>query len=184
MFRSLEFRIWNLFEISCFGLGIFAPRGFTSRLSLVVFLTLVRAITGAASSESAWPRHVIDGSSRGADGIRLADVNADGLPDITTGWEEGGAVRVYVNPGPARAKETWPAVTVGHVGNVEDAVFVDLDGDGAVDVISSCEGKTRRMFVHWAPREPGRYLDEAAWRTEPLPASAGIMRWMFPAAAH
>ena len=36
-----------------------------------------------------WPRHVIDDSSVGADGVRLADVNGDGLPDITTGWEEG-----------------------------------------------------------------------------------------------
>ena len=33
---------------------------------------------------------MIDASSRGADGVRLADVNGDGLMDITTGWEEGG----------------------------------------------------------------------------------------------
>jgi hypothetical protein len=132
-----------------------------------------------AARKAPWPRHVIDDSTQGADGIRLADVNGDGLPDVTTGWEEGGTVRVYLNPGPARAREKWPAVTVGHVGDVEDAVFADLDGDGAVDVVSSCEGSTRSMFVHWAPRERDRYLDETAWRTEPLPASARAMRWMF-----
>ena len=51
-----------------------------------------------------WNRHTIDNSSRGADGIRLADVNADGLMDIATGWEEGGKIRVYLNPGPKKSK--------------------------------------------------------------------------------
>ena len=121
--------------------------------------------------QTAWKRHVIDDSSRGADGIRLADVNGDGLPDIATGWEEGGTVRVYINPGPAKAGDKWPAVTVGRVGDVEDAVFADLDGDGAVDVVSCCEGKTKTMFIHWAPCERTRFRDEQAWQTEPLPAS-------------
>lgn len=125
-----------------------------------------------------WARHIIDGSSRGADGVRLADANGDGLPDIATGWEEGGKVRVYLNPGPAEAKSTWPAVTVGAVGSPEDAVLVDLDGDGALDVVSCCEGKTRSVFVHWAPGDRGRYLDSGAWRTGAVPAAAGRM-WMF-----
>ena len=56
------------------------------------------------------------------------DVNDDGLSDIATGWEEGGKVRVYLHPGPAKVKEAWPAVTVGQVRSPEDAVFVDLDG--------------------------------------------------------
>jgi hypothetical protein len=52
------------------------------------------------AERAAWQRHVIDDASRGADGIRLADVNGDGLPDIAAGWEEGGTVRAYLNPGP------------------------------------------------------------------------------------
>jgi len=126
-----------------------------------------------------WPRHAIDQSSRGADGVRLLDVNRDGLMDITTGWEEGGRVRAYLNPGSAKAREPWPAVTVGQVGSPEDAVFADLDGDAAVDVVSSCEGGNQTIFVHWAPREPGQYLDAAAWQTAPIPATAGKTRWMF-----
>ncbi len=126
-----------------------------------------------------WPRHTIDQSSRGADGVRLADVNRDGLPDITTGWEEGGRVRAYLNPGPAKARQPWPAVTVGQVSSPEDAVFADLDGDGAGDVVSSCEGNNQTIYVHWAPRDPARYLDTAAWQTAPIPASAGKTRWMF-----
>ncbi len=150
---------------------------------VVIAMLPVRSESGAGQIERArgtpWKRHVIDNSSRGADGARLADVNGDGLPDIATGWEEGGQVRAYVNPGRAKAREPWPAVTVGKVGSPEDAVFVDLDGDGVMDVVSACEGKTNSIFVHWAPKDTQRYLDAAAWRTEALPAVAGMTQWMF-----
>jgi hypothetical protein len=126
-----------------------------------------------------WTRHVIDDSSRGADGVRLADVNRDGLPDIATGWEEGGLIRVYLNPGPVAAKRRWPAVTVGKVDSPEDAVFADLDADGAVDVISSCEGKNRSIYVHWAPGDQTKYPHPTAWQTEPLPEAKGRQQWMF-----
>ncbi len=142
-------------------------------------LCLPGAPLSQAGGGQPWARHVIDDSSRGADGVRLLDVNGDGLPDITTGWEEGGGVRVYLNPGAARVKGRWPAVTAGRVRSPEDAVLVDLDGDGAADVISSCEGSQRAMFVHWAPAEKPRYLDEQAWTTQALPAAQGLMQWMF-----
>lgn len=140
---------------------------------------LASKAVAAMPSPGAWKRHVIDDASRGADGVRLADANGDGLPDIATGWEQGGLVRVCLNPGPREACERWPAVTVGRVADVEDAVLADLDSDGAVDVVSCCEGQTRTMFVHWAPAPRDRYLDPTAWHTEPLLASSKLMRWMF-----
>jgi hypothetical protein len=127
----------------------------------------------------AWARHTIDDSSRGADGVRLADVNGDGLPDAVTGWEQGGVVRAYLHPGPAQAKQKWPAVTVGRVASPEDAVFVDLDGDGAADVVSCCEGRTQSVFVHWAPKDKARYLHPGAWQTEAVRAVQGARQWMF-----
>ena len=126
-----------------------------------------------------WARHTIDDSSRGADGVRLGDVNGDGLPDIVTGWEEGGRIRVYVHPGKSAVKRRWPAVTVGEVTQPEDAVFADLDGDGALDVVSSTEGETRTIFVHWAPSAKERYLDAEAWKTAAVPASMSLTQWMF-----
>ncbi len=141
----------------------------------VFFVFTIFTAAGAAP----WKRHTIDNSSRGADGVRLADVNGDGLPDIATGWEEGGMIRAYLHPGKGTVKAPWPAVTVGEVRSPEDAVFADLDGDGAADVVSSCEGGTRCVFVHWAPRERARYLDSGAWRTEPIPATRGGRQWMF-----
>jgi len=148
------------------------------RPTAVLTVTAV-ALALAAAAHAAWPRHVIDDSSRGADGVRLRDVDADYDQDIVTGWEEGGITRVYLNPGPEKSKAKWPAVTVGQTPNVEDAVFFDVDRDGACDVISCCEGRTRTVFVHWAPKEPDRYLDSSAWTTEAVPVSRGRMMWMF-----
>ena len=126
-----------------------------------------------------WSRHTIDNSSRGADGVRVADVNGDGLMDLTTGWEEGGVIRVYLNPGPDESKQPWPAVTVGTVKSPEDAVFADIDRDGATDVVSSCEGRTRQMFVHWAPTNADHYLEASAWRTDKIRCADNGQMWMF-----
>ncbi|NNC87475.1 MAG: VCBS repeat-containing protein [Akkermansiaceae bacterium] len=137
------------------------------------------ATLAAAGGEESWTRHGIDDFSSGADGVRLGDVDRDGRPDVVTGWEEGGFTRVCLNPGPEKAREAWPAVTVGKTPHVEDAMFVDLDGDGRLDVVSCCEGRTKSIFVHWGPADGKRLRDGDAWQTEALPASQGRMMWMF-----
>jgi len=149
------------------------------RAVLLVGIAAVGLAPVADAGAAPWRRHIIDDSSRGADGVRLLDVDCDGDQDIVTGWEEGGITRVYLNTGPEKAKTKWPAVTVGKTPGVEDGVFGDFDRDGAVDVVSCCEGGTRTVFVHWAPKDRDRYLDPSAWTTEPLPASKGRMMWMF-----
>lgn len=129
-----------------------------------------------------WQRHTIDASTeqlRGADGVRLLDANDDGRLDIATGWEESGRIRVCLNPGPQKAHQPWPAVTVGKVPSPEDAVLVDLDGDGAMDVVSCTEGKSKTVFFHRAPSKPGEYLDAMAWRTMTVPATLNQQPFMF-----
>jgi len=155
------------------------------RSTIIVAALLIACLTGhlaakdPAAKAAPWRRHVIDGSSRGADGVRLADVNGDALMDIATGWEEGGVIRAYLNPGPAKATKPWPAVTVGKVKSSEDAVFADLDSDGAADVVSCCEGRTKTVYIHWAPADKRRYLRADAWTTTALPATERKQAWMF-----
>ena len=140
--------------------------------SLTLLVSAASCLVAVASAEAKpWALHTIDDSSRGADGVRLADVNGDGLQDIATGWEEGGVVRAYLHPGRGRESDKWPVVTVGNVKSAEDAVFADLDQDGAADVISSCEGGTRTMFVHWAPKDAADYLDASQWQTGAIPTT-------------
>ena len=88
-----------------------------------IFLLLSLAFSVSAVP---WKMHIIDNTSRGADGVRLEDVNKDGLPDIATGWEEGGVIRIYLNPGPKKARQPWPHTEIGKVKSPEDAVFADL----------------------------------------------------------
>ena len=146
---------------------------------LVVCLLVAGLASGAEPGGAvgdAWRRHVIDNSSRGADGVRLV-AKADRL-EVATGWEQGGQVRLCLHPGARDVRQTWPSVTVGTAGDVEDAVLVDLDGDGAQDVVSCSEGKTRSVNVHWAPKQSADRFDASRWTTETLPVSRDAMMWM------
>lgn len=136
-------------------------------------------ISNVKAQENPWIKHVIDSSLSGADGVRLADVNNDNLMDITTGWEEAGFTKVYLNPGHSMVTHIWPSVIVGKTPSVEDAVFSDLNNDGAVDVISSTEGDTKKIFINWAPENSKDYLDSSKWNSEVLTPSDGLMQWMF-----
>ncbi|MEC9095975.1 MAG: VCBS repeat-containing protein, partial [Planctomycetota bacterium] len=146
---------------------------------LVIFPWYAPFVNACEENPASWQRHLIDGFSRGADGARIADVNGDGLADLVTPWEEGGIIRVCLHPGKRKVHHPWPAVTVGKVASPEDAVFVDLDQDGRVDVVSSSEGSLRSIHVHWAPKDPERYLAEEDWQTEVVPATQGLQAWMF-----
>jgi hypothetical protein len=118
-------------------------------------------------ADQPWTRHVIDASSRGADGVRTADVNSDGIPDLVVGWEQGGLTRVYVGSREHTEGPRWRAVTVGQSPDVEDAAFFDADGDGSLDIVSSTEGRSRKILVHWSPSRE-RYTNEHEWKTEVL----------------
>jgi len=148
----------------------FSRMKFLCTLGAIMFAPLMLA--------APWKMHIVDNTSRGADGVRLMDINNDGLLDIATGWEEGGVIRTYLHPGLKKAKQPWPLTEVGKVKSPEDAVFIDLDGDGDFDVVSSCEGRTRSVFFHWSP-ENDPQNEILPWRTAAVPVTADKQAWMF-----
>jgi hypothetical protein len=138
------------------------------------------------SKRETWERHTIDDSSRGADGVKMGDINRDGLLDIVTGWEEGREIHVCLNPGRDRAHNRWPSIIVGHVQGAEDAIFVDLDEDGSLEVLSCTEGKTRTVYLHHcfltnATKHPN-LADSQSWSTSSFPATENRQAWMQAAA--
>src|SRR5690606_22428327 len=77
--------------------------------------------------------------------------NGDGFPDIATGWEQSGQAGIYLHPGKRAVQEPWPYIHLPNNPNIEDALLVDLDGDGHLDLVTCCEGKTCGLFFHWSP---------------------------------
>lgn len=136
-------------------------------------------IGAEAPAASAWKRHAIEAGLNGADGARLADVNGDGRLDLVVGWEQSAVVAVYLHPGYDQARQPWPKIHFKGLNSVEDAVFVDLDGDGNADVVSSCEGKTRSIFAHWAPAARADYARADRWKVVPFTAAHQNQQWMF-----
>lgn len=147
-------------------------------VTAALFPVLQAADEGYVLRGTPWVRHVIDDSGRGADGTKLADINGDGALDVVTGWEEDGSTRVYLNPGVRAAKGAWQKVIVGQTPSAEDALLVDADGDGRLDVVTSTEGDSQKVFVQWGPPRE-RLMDSAAWKQDVFTALAGKTRWMF-----
>lgn len=146
---------------------------------IVCFLFQLSFVFSLSSQNTIWKRHTIDASFSGADGVRIADVNNDGLPDITSGWEEGGYTKVYIHPGFNLVKQKWPSVIVGKTPNVEDAVFADLDDDGKIDVVSSTEGNNKKIYFNWAPTNTNEYLNANKWTSQVPPTSKLNKQWMY-----
>lgn len=126
-----------------------------------------------------WTRHTIQAGGPdfdGADGARGMDIDGDGDVDLVSGAEESGVTRLYLNPGPANATDAWPQRMIGNTPNVEDALLVDLDGDGHLDVLSSSEGPTNQLTAQFAPSD-GDFLN-GTWEQKSVDA-APDRQWMF-----
>lgn len=126
-----------------------------------------------------WKIHTVDNSSRGADGVRLGDVDKDGKPDIATGWEEGDQIRIAFQPKANELRKPWPSIKVGSNKSPEDAVFADVTNNGWLDVISCCEGKEQAVFFHLNPGNTKLARDPSHWKTMRLEQTKDVSRWMF-----
>lgn len=118
------------------------------------------------SGSAPWTMHVIApgapgaGSLDGADGVSVADVDGDGLPDVASGAEQGLMGVVCFNPGPAGSlvQDEWtdcvelPAVPPDIVlCSPEDFHLADLNADTFPDAIAACETGTDKVTLFLNP---------------------------------
>lgn len=145
-------------------------------------LLLITAILTATTLQKnePWRMHVIDNTLKGADGVKLSDVNHDGYPDLVVGWEESGITRLYFHPGYEQVTEDWHFIEVPSP-SVEEALLADIDNDGFQDIITLSEGNTNRIDIHWAPADSLEYYQSEKWHTTSIPASIDQGAWMFSA---
>lgn len=85
----------------------------------------------------------------------------------------------FLHPNQGSVTDPWPFVNVGSIPRGEDAIGMDVDGDGGMDVISSHEGDTMGIYVHWAPADPALYLAPEAWGMPALIPQSHGRGWMF-----
>lgn len=148
------------------------------RLTYLILGSLV-ACSGTQHESKNWSMHIIDNTSSGADGTKLADVNGDGYLDFVTGWEQGNLSRLYFHPGKGEeVQKKWNYIEVPSP-NVEDALPVDLDQDGFYDIVTCSEGEHMRVTIHWAPPDPAAYVNSSKWESQDIPVTIGKTRWMF-----
>tara|TARA_R110001592_G_scaffold363372_2_gene686144 strand:- start:4959 stop:6266 length:1308 start_codon:yes stop_codon:yes gene_type:complete len=126
------------------------------------------AADSSYAPEMFWQKWTIDSHGNGADGVHIGDINQDGLIDVVSGWEQSGDIKLYINPGPHRVRDesAWSRTDISgglEIKGIEDAAFADLDLDGVIDtVISSIEGNTRNLAIHWP--QGGNIEKSTDWR--------------------
>jgi hypothetical protein len=148
------------------------------KLQKVTILVMVFVVVGTNMvSSQDWKMHTIDNSSSGADGIKMGDVNRDGYLDLAVGWEEGGITKLYLHPGKSHVRKIWPSVIVGETRSVEDAVFLDMNGDGHQDIVSCTEYHSEKIWVQLSPKR--KFLNPKKWKQVLLPPSDGVTMWMY-----
>jgi hypothetical protein len=138
--------------------------------------TVARAADGRWIS---WVEHRIDDEGlsglplRGADGLKLADIDRDGLEDVVSAHEDSRHVRIAFR---SKDLRRWTSVTVAEgdeADTAEDVAIADLNGDGWLDVLIACE-KGHLLYL----QNPGPGARTQRWARLAVPQTRGRGSWI------
>jgi YD repeat-containing protein len=117
--------------------------------------------TQVASTTWQFPEYFTNGV--GDLGVRIADINGDGLPDVLKGLSSSPVVnKVYINTGTTWALDAnWSLPTLfSDSGYDNGSVIADVNGDGLADIIEAHNPSgTRRTFIHTG----SGWSEDSAW---------------------
>lgn len=110
------------------------------------FLGGVRRRCREISQNTGWTRNVMFATD-GADGVATAQLDGAACHEVLTPSEEDFTVSIATCPPTTVARRSAWAVTTVMTGvtQAESAVFFDLDGDGAQDVVAAGEGNVVKI---------------------------------------
>ena len=132
--------------------------------------------SGWKLSDLEFPTDILD-SSGSDQGARLLDVNGDGLVDVIKSTDKGGSYRAaWINNGSGWANSTiWvpPSTFYFTQNGVPDTGvrFVDLDGDGLVDMLQDYSNGSTNTAGAWINNGSGWEQDNS-WDA-PVPFTSG-----------
>ncbi len=111
-------------------------------------------------SDPTWTSRTISSTADGARSVYVADIDADGDPDVLIASELDDDVAWHVNDG--AAPPGWSATTISSVADgARTALVADLDGDGDADYVSGSDGDDRltwyrNLRIHGSAHFPSR----------------------------
>jgi hypothetical protein len=121
-----------------------------------------------------WVEHLVDSEDvnggvaiRGADGLKVTDLDRDGYPDVVSVHEDSNHLRIaYGSDSP----DAWELLTLAEgplAGAAEDVAVGDINADGWPDLLFACEEAHVVYFQH-----PGSGERRAPWSSViPAPAT-------------
>ncbi len=117
-------------------------------------------------------------TSTGADrGVRIVDVNADGLPDVVLAGQDGGNARnAWLNNGSGWVNSSvWvPPANFTTTSNTDNGVrFADLNSDGLIDMVEDFANSSSTSRNAWLNNGSG-WVANDTWQAPEAFTSAGF----------
>ncbi len=116
-----------------------------------------------------WRRHTIDDTSKGADGVKLGDINGDGLLDVAVAVKPRDVVLCLQKPG-GRWLEQVIRLDADRLGTAKAVNAADVNGDGLMDLFLTCEdARGAREGIVWLEQRPA-----GSWKLHALGGPEGV----------